>query len=632
MSKLTCSEVAAKLFAVGDALRSAANDPLDLLAGLTLLKRAHDQPGFLRSPDPDPWASLISGDSSSLGSRVAKAFHELGEMNEDAIYGALHFIDSNRISSPVLREAIRRLDEISLADEALEFPDTLGRAFDTYLVRHSELQGKSGGESYTPPSVSELMVRLVEPAEGHSVHDPFAGIGGTLIYAREFVEERRGRGARLRLFGQDINARACGRARINFLLHGISDVNLRVGDSLTDPAFLIGGRQQEFDRVICNPPFSVKYDRELVRLQERMKYGWAGPARADLMNIQHVLASLRPTGRGAVVAPHGVLFRGGAEAEIRRGIIESGRLVAVIGIGANVFYGTAIPACVLVFDGEERGGRPNGDGVLFVNAEREIVSGRTQNWLEPQNIEMIVAAFRDRAELPGFSRLVSLEEIAANRHNLSIRMYVDAPSSPPLPDVTAMLSGGVPKREVQVDAERFRDHGIEVGDLFRERNAQYYDFLDEGWESTAIGLPERGFERKERLLQQCLLWWESIVPQLTLLRGAGKLLAERDRLVADFTTALRPVCMIDEYRLAGVFASWWANSRDDLRRPDLPVETLGNSLRTALAQRVATELQQLITIYRSWGERYGTSLADLDNLRAAGATTLARRLGDFGFN
>ncbi|MEV0591795.1 N-6 DNA methylase [Nonomuraea cavernae] len=632
MKKLTCSEVFAKLLAAADALRGTVRDPFDLLAGLVILKRAHDQPGFLRTPHPSPWVSLISGDRSRLGSGVTEAFRELGEMNKKVFKGALQFIDGNRVSDPELWGAVQILDGVSLADEALEFTDTLGKAFEMYLVRYAELQGKRGSGFYTPPSVSELMVRLVEPVAGHSLHDPFAGAGGMLIYAREFVEEREGSGASLRLFGQEVNQSVCARARLNLLLHGIADAELRHGDSLTDPAFLVDGRQQEFDRVLCNPPFSVRYDEKSINLRERMKYGWASPAHADLMNIQHAMASLRPTGRGAVVAPHGVLFRGGADGAIRRGIVESERLVAVIGIGANVFYGTSVPACVLVFDGEDRGGRPPGDGVLFINAEREIVSGRTQNRLEPQNIEMIVDVFRSRAELSGFSRFVSLEEIAANDHILSIRMYVDSQiSSAPLPDVRAMLSGGVPKSEVQADAERFHDHGIDVEDLFREKDVRYYDFLEEGWEFTAARLPELGSMRKNAVLQQCSLWWESSTPRLASLRAAGKLLAERDRLTVDFTAALRPVGLLDQYRLAGVFASWWASHKDDLRRPERPIEALGDSLCAALAQRVAAELQQLVTLYRSWGERYGTSLADLDNMRAMGAVVLARRLGDLGF-
>jgi type I restriction enzyme M protein len=384
--------------------------------------------------------------------------------------------------------------------------------------------------------------------------------------------------------------------------------------------------------VLCKPPFSGKYDERAVGYPERMRYGWASPAHADLMNIQHVMASLRPTGRGAVVAPHGVLFRGGAEAAIRRGIIESGRLVAVIGIGANVFYGTSLPACVLVLDGEECGGRPPRDGVLFVNAEREIVSGRTQNRLEPQNIEKIVDVFRERADLPGFSRVVPLEEIVANDHILSVRRYVDSRTlSPSLPDVTAVLSGGVPKNEIHAEAARFLAYGIEIEDLFQEKDARYYNFLEEGWELTAARIPELGSVRKEDLFRRCSLWWESAAPRLTVLKAHGELLRERQSLIADFTKALCPVGVLDRYRLAGVFAHWWSGHKDDLRRPGFPVEALGDGLSAALAQLADAELQRLVALYESWGERYGTSLADLDTLRAAGAAALKHRLSDLGF-
>ena len=630
MTKLTSLTLSTRIFAAADALHGAAREPFDLIAGLLVLKRACDQPGFLQIPDPNPWPSLIS--SKNLGLNVSKAFYMLEEMNKDIFQNSLQSIDCNRIGDSALRRAIQELDEISLADEALEFPDTLGDAFDAYLGRYAERHGKGNSAFYTPPSVVELMVRLVEPDEGDSIHDPFAGAGSMLIHAHKFVEEKKSGTANLSLFGQDSNYSACALARLNLFLHGITGAEVRQGDSLINPAFIIGGRLQEFDRVLCNPPFSMKYDVESISYRERMKFGYSTPAHADLMNIQHAMASLRPTGRGAVVAPHGVLFRTGADAVIRRGIIESGRLIAVIGIGANVFYGTALPACILVFDGEGRNGRLISNDVLFINAEREIVSGRTQNRLEPQNIEMIISVFQERRDIPGFSKLVSLDEIAANDYSLSIRRYVDSQTSPsPLLDVNALLFGGIPKREVKPSAPRFLIYGIDFEDLFCEKDARYYSFPEEGWEETAARIFELGSARKEILLRECSLWWESIMPRLTSLKSSGKLLSERRSLTADFAATLASVGVVDRYRLASVFASWWSVHKDDLRRAEFQPDDLGKDLSAALEKQVAMELQQLVNLYRSWGERYGTSLTDLDSLREAGRVVLEHRLKSLGF-
>ncbi|MEU1882947.1 N-6 DNA methylase [Streptosporangium sp. NPDC020072] len=615
---------------MADILHGTAREPFDFVAGLLVLKRACDQPGFLQIPDLNPWPSLTS--SKDLGLKVSKAFYMLEEMNKEIFQNSLQSIDCSRIGDSALRKAIQELDELSFADEALEFPDTLGTAFDAYLGRYAERHSKGSSAFYTPPSVVELMVRLVEPDEGDSIHDPFAGAGSMLIRAHKFAEEKKSSKTNLRLFGQDSNYSACALARLNLLLHGITDAEIRQGDSLTSPAFIIDGRPQEFDRVLCNPPFSMKYDVESIPYRERMKFGYSTPAHADFMNIQHAMASLRPTGRGAVVAPHGVLFRTGADAAIRRGIIESGRLIAVIGIGANVFYGTALPACILVFSGEGHSRKFTNNDVLFINAEREIVSGRTQNRLEPQNIEMIISLFQERRDIPGFSQLASLDEIAANDYSLSIRRYVDSQtSSSPLLDANALLFGGIPKSEVKSFAPRFLIYGIDFENLFCEKDERYYDFLEEGWEKTAARIFWLGSSRKEALLRECSLWWESIIPRLTSLKSAGKLLRERQSLIADFTATLAPVGVVDRYRLAGVFASWWSIHKDDLRRAEFQADDLGKDLRAALEQRASMELQQLVNLYRSWGERYGTSLADLDSLRETGRVALARRLKSLGF-
>ncbi|MBF8184899.1 N-6 DNA methylase [Nonomuraea sp. K274] len=630
MTKMTRSEISARLFAAADALRGYMRDPVDLMAGLLVLKRAHDQPEFLRPPSQDVWNWLVSSGDKGCSSKMGEAFRTLESLNQGILSDTLTFLTHGRIPDSALWRAIQELNSVSLADGDLEFTDTLGKSFDAYLRRYAESEGKGGAAFYTPPSVAELAVRLVAPSEGNSVHDPFAGTGSMLIQALKFIKDRSGSKAHLRLSGQELVYGAL--AQLNLLLHGITDAEIRQGNSLTDPAFLVEGAPERFDRVICNPPFSTKYDDKSVSYPERMKYGWATPAHADFMNIQHAMASLKTTGRGAIIAPHGILFRSGADAAIRRRVVDSGRLVAVIGIGANVFYGTAIPACILVFDGEGESGTSTRNDILFINAEREIVSGRTKNQLEPQNIELIVNVFEEEAQITGFSRLVSQDEIAANGYSLGIRQYVDSHTSfPPPLDAMALLYGGVPRGEVQASAAKFHAHGISIEHLFRERDERYYDFLEEGWETTAARIAELGSTRKKALLREFSVWWNSINPRLEVLRNDGQHPGESKSLTADFAAALAPLGIVDRYRLAGVFARWWALHEEDIRRKSVQVDTLGEGLRAALEAQVAAELQRLIALYKSWGERYGTSLADVERQLEAGRDVLNQHLKSAGF-
>ena len=390
-----------------------------------------------------------------------------------------------------------------------------------------------------------------------------------------------------------------------------------------------------------------------------MKYGWTSK-QADMMNVQHVLAVLRPEGVGAIVSPHGVLYRGGAEAEIRRGILEDGRIEAVIGIGANVFYGTAIPACILILRGENRLHEDRRDSVLFINAEREVASGRTQNRLEPAHVEKIVHAFRDWSEIPGFSRVVSLHEIAQNGFNLNIRRYVDA--SPPVEeplDVRGALFGGIPKREVQAEVPRFQAFGIDLIDLFRTRDSGYLDFLSEGYKVTAERIQELSAPCENEFLDHYRKWWEITGARITDLAGTGRLIMLRSDLMNSFSADLLSQGILDQYQLTGAFADWWFDHYDDFRSLDLRgftgvierwattrlplashtpersahdrvLDTLGDDLRSRVEKLVFLERQKLADTYRSWGERYATSLIDLEEQRDVVAARLKARIEEIG--
>ncbi|WP_328920706.1 type I restriction-modification system subunit M [Streptomyces sp. NBC_00208] len=659
--------MARALFGAADILRGRmdASQYRDVVSGMLVLKRASDQPGVLRVPERARWSHIVGYEGKALGHVLNEALWELERSNPEVLKGVFEALDfDRRLGRAELKALVDHFDHILLSDDDLEFGDEVGRAYDLILSEFADSAGKRGGEFFTPRSVVRLMVRLVRPQEGQSVYDPFAGSGGMLVQASQYVDEHGGDGADLALFGQEVNGATWSTARLNLLLHSITDGSVLCGDTLTDPLHSVeDGRLRRFDRVLTNPPFSMKYSEKEVRHPERMKYGGASGQlkNADLINVQHVLATLRPDGIGAVVTPHGVLFRGGAEGDIRRGIVEDARLEAVIGIGPNVFHGTAIPACILVLRGANGTPADQRGQVLFINAEREVVTGRSQNRLEPQNIEKIVSVFREWMDIPGFSRAVSLQEIADNDFNLNIRRYVDAspPAEPPL-DVRAALFGGVPRSEVEAEVAKFHSYGIGLADLFTLKSADYLDFLSGGCEATAASLPGLAAAREEEFLDSCRSWWEEAASRIAELAGSERLLMLRPRLMASFREELLPAEILNRYQLAGAFAAWWSNRHDDLRSLDLHgfpgvidrwatadgrqssylpqnmarervLDVLGVDLRSRVEKLVVAERQGLVNVYRSWGDRYETSLMDLERQSEAAAARLGARLEELGY-
>ncbi|WP_405012214.1 N-6 DNA methylase [Kitasatospora sp. NBC_01539] len=666
MALMTVTRLTQELIGAADILRRRVDvsEYVDIVSGILLLKRVSDQPGILHVSDRACWQHIIHYGTKAPGHALNEALWELERDNPDALGGVFETVDfDRRLGRAELKALIDHFDRIPLGDDDLEFSDVVGRAYDEVLGWFADQAGKKGTEFYTPRSVVRLMVEMARPKEGMSVYDPFLGSGGMLIQAKEYVEEHDGDSADLSLFGQEVNVATWSTARLNLLLHGIADASVLRGDTLAEPLHILGNEQlRHFDRVLANPPFSMNYIKKDVHHPERMKYGWTPEQgkKSDLMTVQHVLSVLRPDGMGAVVTPYGVLFRGGAEAEIRRGIVDDGRLEAVIGIGPNVFYGTSIPACILVLRGDGETPADERDNVLFINAEREVVTGRTQNRLEPQNVEKIVGAFRERADIPGFSRAVTRHEIADNDFNLSIRRYVDAtPPAAPMLDVRAALFGGVPRQEVEEEGHRFSAFGIAPADLFVQKDLDYFSFPADGYEAAAERIHDLAAPSEQRFVGHCHWWWEEAGARIADLAGTRRLFMLRSRLMASFRERLLPLEILDQYQLTGIFAAWWAGRQDDLRSLDhrgflgvidrwavadggasdftdalareQVLEVLGEDLRSRVEQLVAAERQGLVDLYRSWGDRYATSLVDLERQNEAAAARLRFRLRELGY-
>ncbi|MBZ8143205.1 restriction endonuclease subunit M, partial [Rubrivivax gelatinosus] len=404
------------------------------------------------------WHYLVDHAHDDVGGHLNRALGGL-ESNNSSLSGVLEHIDFSRkvgqskIPDIKLRALISHFNLHRLRNEDFEFPDLLGAAYEYLIAQFADSAGKKGGEFYTPRSVVRMMVRLLKPEEGHSIYDPCTGSGGMLILAKEYIDEHGGDGGRADLCGQEANGTVWSIARMNMLLHGIRNADLRNDDTLAEPKHDDGGELARFDRVLSNPPFSINWgtaetDRNgqpvwAPKYPERFRYGAVplGSKKADLMFLQHMLAVTRDGGMVATVMPHGVLFRGGEERAIRGALIEADLLEAVIGLPANLFYGTSIPACVLVLRqrrSHESGKPAERQGkVLFVNADREYFEGRAQNHLLPEHIEKIVHTFEHFAELPGFSAVVPAATLRDNDFNLNIRRYADNAPPPEPHDVRA---------------------------------------------------------------------------------------------------------------------------------------------------------------------------------------------------
>lgn len=419
------------------------------------IRDTHDDQG-------ERWSCIRDHVMHNLGDGHNKALGALEEHNP-ALEGVLQHIDFNRtvgqskITDKKWRDLITHFSKMRLRNADFEFPDLLGAAYE-YLIRDfADSAGKKGGESYTARSVVRMMVRLLDPKKGMRIYDPCSGSGGMLIYTRNHVAEDGGDPNDLVLAGQESNGNTWSISKMNMILHGIRYADLRNEDTLADPQHLSGGELMKFDRVITNPPFSQNYTREGIPFPERFKYGFTpeGGKKADLIFLQHMLAVLRPGGIVATVMPHGVLFRSGAEGEIRRKLNKADIVDTIIGVGPNLFYGTGIPAAILILRAPgskppERKGK-----VLFINADREYEEGRAQNYLRPEHEEKIVSAFQAFTNNDGFARVVSVDELAENDFNCNIRRYADNTPPPEPHDVRAHLHGGVPKTEVDAHKTAF---------------------------------------------------------------------------------------------------------------------------------------------------------------------------------
>ena len=459
--------------------------------------------------------------------------------------------------------------QLVLINENFEFPDLLGAAYE-YLIKYfADSAGKKGGEFYTPGEVVRLLVQLVKPHAGNEIYDPTVGSGGFLIQSHQYVEEQGENPNDLALYGQDSNGTVWSICIMNMILHNITRFTIENGDTLEDPQILDHGQIRKFDRVLANPPFSQNYSRANVKFPSRFRE-WCPETgkKADLMFVQHMLASLNSDGHMATIMPHGVLFRGGKEKLIREIFINDDVIEAIISLPPGLFYGTGIPACVIVANKN----KPDAlrGKVLFINADREYAEGKNQNKLRPEDIEKIDFVFTGKRELPKYSRLVDkLEIVEKHDYNLNIRRYVDNTPDPEPEDVQGHLIGGVPEAEVKARESDFAKFSVPADGLFRAERSGYLSFLPGIAARPAIKTTLEDDSALKRTLtvhhDALEAWWNVARNDFAQLRGGKKMPEVRLELLTTIKNKLIPLGVLDEFKSAGVFVNWWQQIRYDLK-------------------------------------------------------------------
>ncbi len=462
------TELYSSLWASCDELRGGmdASQYKDYVLTMLFMKYVSDKYkgdpyGMIMVPQGASFDDMVAlkGDKE-IGDKINKVISALAEENDlKGVIDVADFNDEDKLGKG--KEMVDRLGKLvgifeglNLGDNRADGDDLLGDAYE-YLMRHFATEsGKSKGQFYTPSEVSRILSKVIgidsNTPQDATVYDPTCGSGSLLLKASD--EAPRG----LSIFGQEMDNATSALARMNMILHNNATAKIWKGNTIADPQWKeANGQLKTFDFAVANPPFSNKNWTSGINPNDdefgRFSWGIPPEKNGDYTFLLHIIKSLKSTGKGAVILPHGVLFRGNAEARIRENLIKQGYIKGIIGLPANLFYGTGIPACIIVIDKEHANAR---SGIFMVDASKGFAKDGNKNRLRSQDIHKIVDVFTKQLELPRYSRMVPLSEIAGNDYNLNIPRYIDSSEPEDLHDLSAHLQGGIPNRDIDA-LERF---------------------------------------------------------------------------------------------------------------------------------------------------------------------------------
>ncbi|MCX2841299.1 type I restriction-modification system subunit M [Microbulbifer thermotolerans] len=509
----------------------------------------------------------LKGDKE-IGEKINKIIARLAEENDlKGVIDVADFNDEDKLGKG--KEMIDRLSKLVGIFEGLDLSanradgdDLLGDAYE-YLMRHFATEsGKSKGQFYTPAEVSQILSKVIginsETPQDATVYDPTCGSGSLLLKASD--QAPRG----LSIFGQEMDNATSALARMNMILHNNATAKIWKGNTLSDPQWKdANGQLKTFDFAVANPPFSNKNWTSGLNPEEdvfgRFEWGIPPEKNGDYAFLLHIIKSLKSTGKGAVILPHGVLFRGNAEARIRENLIKQGYIKGIIGLPANLFYGTGIPACIIVIDKEHSHAR---SGIFMVDASKGFMKDGNKNRLRAQDIHKIVDVFTRQWEQPGYSRMVPLSEIAANDYNLNIPRYIDASEPEDLHDLSAHLQGGIPNRDIDALAPYWRVFPSLRRTLFQPAREGYSQSLVKATEvkTTILNHPE--FQRfAAQSLQPFTAWCEQAALDQIKEGDNPKQLIHHigETLLESYSEAP----LLDRYDIYQILMDYWAETMQD---------------------------------------------------------------------
>ena len=573
------SELYSSLWASCDALRGGmdASQYKDYVLVLLFIKYVSDKYADI------PYAPITIPEGASFKDMVAlKGKPDIGDQINKRIIAPLananklsdmpDFNDATKLGSG--KEMVDRLTDLIAIFEnpALDFSknradgdDILGDAYE-YLMRHFATEsGKSKGQFYTPAEVSRVIAKIIgigraRTSSNTTVYDPTCGSGSLLLKVADEAKSQ------VTLYGQEKDSATSGLARMNMILHNNPTALIMQGNTLTTPHYKDGAALKTFDYVVANPPFSDKrwstgLDPNNDPYDRFKSFGIPPAKQGDYAYLLHIVRSLKRDGKGACILPHGVLFRGNAEADIRRNLIRKGYIKGIIGLPPNLFYGTGIPACIVVIDKEGAQARK---GIFMIDASRGFIKEGPKNRLRAQDIHKIVDAFTRQREIPKYARMVSIEEIEENEFNLNLPRYIDSQEAEDMQDIEGHLSGGIPESDIEELSHYWEVYPQLKAALFNPDRPQYLNLsIDKAAIKNAIYEHPEFVIFRNQMNDRFTTWCQATTSQLKAL-GVG---FQPKDLIVDISEGLlshyNAQPLMDNYQVYQHLMDYWAETMQD---------------------------------------------------------------------
>ena len=575
------SQIYSSLWQSCDELRGGmdASQYKDYILTLLFMKYVSDKyagkpDALIEVPTGGGFADMVKlkGDKE-IGDKINKIIGELAAANDlkgvidQADFNAEDKLGKGKEMQDRLSRLVAIFDGLDFRANRAEGDDLLGDAYE-YLMRHFATEsGKSKGQFYTPAEVSRIMAQVIaissDTRQDQTIYDPTCGSGSLLLKAAD--QAPRG----ITIYGQEMDNATWSLARMNLILHGHPTAELWHGNTLAAPHFKNpNGALRTFDFAIANPPFSAKAWSSGINPNDdefrRFEYGIPPAKNGDYAFLLHLIASLKSRGKGAIILPHGVLFRGNKEAGIRRNLVGRGFIKGIIGLPANLFYGTGIPACILIIDKENAHAR---SGVFMIDASKGFLKDGAKNRLRAQDIHKIVDVFNQQTELPRYSRMVPVTEIAspANEYNLNIPRYIDSSEPEDLHDLNAHFNGGIPDSDIDALDDYWRVFPSLRRSLFGGNGrAGYSDALVETPQVRAAILGHSEFKSYERRIAAVFdQWRKEHEPLLKRFGADGKPRNIMETLSEDLLTRFGGLPLLNSYDIYQRLMSYWDETMQD---------------------------------------------------------------------